>query len=157
MGGWSSASNPHSELLPPAHLQPGGVSRPRLHHRDKRASLASPKNPDRWQSRRSWDPNALAPPPQELPTGLPSQLLERRPDIEQAEATLIAANAQIGVARAQFFPNLSISASGGVGGDSLSIIFDPAGKTIYRIGTLAQPLFEGGKLRGQLQLSQEIK
>jgi multidrug efflux system outer membrane protein len=103
------------------------------------------------------DPNALAPPPQDLPTGLPSRLLERRPDIQQAEATLISANAQIGVARAQFFPNLSISASGGVGGDSFSSIFDPAGKTIYGIGTLAQPLFEGGKLRGQLQLSQETR
>lgn len=103
------------------------------------------------------DPNALTPPPQNLPTGLPSELLERRPDIQQAEATLIAANAQIGVARAQFFPSLSISASGGVGGDSLASIFDPAGKTIYGIGTLAQPLFEGGKLRGQLQLSQETK
>ena len=103
------------------------------------------------------DPNALAPPPQDLPTGLTSQLLERRPDIQQAEATLIAANAQIGVARAQFFPNLSISASGGVGGDSLSSIFDPAGKLIYGIGTLTQPLFEGGKLRGQLQLSQETQ
>lgn len=103
------------------------------------------------------DPNALAPPPEDLPTGLPSQLLERRPDIQQAEATLIAANAQIGVARAQFFPNLSITASGGVGGDSLSSIFDPSGKTIYGIGSLAQPLFEGGKLRGQLQLSQETK
>ena len=103
------------------------------------------------------DPNALAPPPQDLPTGIPSQLLERRPDIQQAEATLISANAQIGVARAQFFPSLSISASGGVGGDSLSSIFDPAGKTIYGIGTLAQPLFEGGKLRGQLQLSQETQ
>jgi multidrug efflux system outer membrane protein len=103
------------------------------------------------------DPNALAPPPQDLPTGLPSQLLERRPDIQQAEATLVAANAQIGVARAQFFPSLSISASGGVGGDSLSSIFDPAGKTIYGIGSLVQPLFEGGKLRGQLQLSQETQ
>lgn len=103
------------------------------------------------------DPNALIPPPQDLPTGLPSQLLERRPDIQQAEANLFAANAQIGVARAQFFPNLSISASGGVGGDSLSSIFDPAGKTIYGIGSLAQPLFEGGKLRGQLKLSEESK
>jgi multidrug efflux system outer membrane protein len=101
--------------------------------------------------------NALAPPPQDLPTGLPSQLLERRPDIQQAEATLIAANAQIGVARAQFFPNLTISGSGGVGGDSLSSLFDTSGKTIYGLGTLTQPLFEGGKLRGQLQLSQETK
>ena len=103
------------------------------------------------------DPNALAPPPQDLPTGLPSRLLERRPDIQQAEATLISANAQIGVARAQFFPNLTISAAGGVGGDSLATIFVPAGKTIYGLGTLTQPLFEGGKLRGQLQLSQETK
>jgi multidrug efflux system outer membrane protein len=103
------------------------------------------------------DANALTPPPQDLPTGLPSRLLERRPDIQQAEATLIAANAQVGVARAQFFPSLSISASGGVGGDSLSSIFDPAGKTIYGIGSLAQPLFEGGKLRGQLRLSEATK
>ena len=103
------------------------------------------------------DPNALTPPPQDLPTGIPSQLLERRPDIQQAEQILIAANAQIGVARAQFFPSLSISGSGGVGGDSWSSIFDPAGKTIYGLGSLAQPLFEGGKLRGQLQLSQETK
>lgn len=103
------------------------------------------------------DPNALIPPPQDLPSGLPSQLLERRPDIQQAEATLIAANAQIGVARAQFFPNLSISASGGVGGDSLSSIFDTAGKTIYGIGSLTQPLFEGGKLHGQLELSKATK
>jgi multidrug efflux system outer membrane protein len=103
------------------------------------------------------DPNALAPPPQDLPTGLPSELLARRPDIQQAEATLISANAQIGVARAQFFPNLTISASGGVSGDSLASIFTPGGKTIYGLGTLTQPLFEGGKLRGQLQLSEQTK
>ncbi len=103
------------------------------------------------------DPNALAPPPQGLPTGLPSRLLERRPDIQQAEASLISANAQIGVARAQFFPNLTISASGGVSGDSLASIFTPGGKTIYGLGTLTQPLFEGGKLRGQLHLSEQTR
>ena len=57
------------------------------------------------------------------------------------------------MARAQFFPQLSISASGGVGGDSLSSIFSPDGKTIYGLGSLAQPLFEGGKLRGQLNIA----
>jgi multidrug efflux system outer membrane protein len=103
------------------------------------------------------DDNALAPPPQDLPVGLPSRLLERRPDILEAEQQLIAANAQIGVARAQFFPQLTISASGGVGGDQWSNLFDPGGHTIYGLGTLAQPLFEGGKLRGQFQLSEHEK
>src|SRR4051794_10527202 len=100
---------------------------------------------------------SLAPPPQDLPVGLPSQLLERRPDIQQVEQQLVAANAQIGVARAQFFPQLSLSASAGVGGDSLSNIFDPTSRTIYGLGSLAQPIFAGGRLRGQLQLSQEAQ
>jgi outer membrane protein, multidrug efflux system len=99
------------------------------------------------------DPNALAPAPKEVPTGIPSQLLERRPDIEQAEAQLRAANANIGVARAQFFPQLSISASAGIGGNSFGSIFSSNSRTIYGIGSLAQPLFEGGKLRGQLNQS----
>jgi len=103
------------------------------------------------------DANALNPPPQNLPVGLPSRLLERRPDILEAEEQLISANAQIGVARAQFFPQISISASGGVGGNEFSNLFDPDSRLIYGIGSLTQPLFEGGKLRGQLQLSQRQK
>ena len=103
------------------------------------------------------DPNALAPLPQDLPVGLPSRLLERRPDILQAEQQLIEANARVGVARAQFFPQLSITASGGVGGSDFSTIFDPDSRLIYGIGALTQPIFEGGKLRGQLQLSEEAK
>ena len=97
--------------------------------------------------------NALTPPPQDLPTGLPSDLLERRPDIQQAEATLESANANIGVARAQFFPQLSLSASAGIGGADFPSIFGSNSRTIYGLGQLAQPLFEGGKLRGQLNLS----
>ena len=103
------------------------------------------------------DPNALAPPPQDLPAGLPSQLLERRPDIEEAEATLISANAQIGVARAQFFPSLSITGSAGLGGSTLASLVDISGKTVYGIGSLSQPIFEGGKLRGQLKLAEATK
>jgi multidrug efflux system outer membrane protein len=95
--------------------------------------------------------------PENLPVGVPSRLLERRPDILQAEEQLIAANAQIGVARAQFFPQLSISGSGGVGGDQFSNLFDPSGRLIYGIGSLTQPIFEGGKLRGQLQYSKRQK
>ncbi|MGA8108818.1 MAG: efflux transporter outer membrane subunit [Acidobacteriaceae bacterium] len=105
----------------------------------------------------SSDDNSLAPPPQNLPVGLPSRLLERRPDILEAEQQLVAANAQIGVARAQFFPQLSISASGGVGGDAWSNLFDPGGHTVYGISSLVQPIFEGGRLRGQLQLSEHEK
>jgi outer membrane protein, multidrug efflux system len=102
-------------------------------------------------------PNALAPVPRDLPVGLPSRLLERRPDILQAEQQLIAANARIGVARAQFFPQLSLTASGGVAGSDFSNIFAPEGRLIYGIGSLTQPIFEGGRLRGQLQLSEESK
>jgi multidrug efflux system outer membrane protein len=101
--------------------------------------------------------NVLSPPPQDLPTGIPSQLLERRPDIQQAEQTLVAANAQIGIARAQFFPQLTITGSAGFGGSQLSNLFEASGKTIYGIGSLTQPIFEGGKLRGQVKLSRETQ
>ena len=100
------------------------------------------------------DPNALTPTPQDLPTGLPSQLLTRRPDIQQAEAQLKAANANIGVARAQFFPQLSLSASAGVSGNTFPNIFSTGSRTIFGIGSLTQPIFAGGKLRGQLNLSE---
>ena len=103
------------------------------------------------------DASALAPVPENLPVGIPSQLLERRPDIRQAEEQLKAANAQVGVARAQFFPSLSISASAGLGGDTFGNLFDPSGKTIYGIGQLAQPIFAGGKIRGQYELSKQQK
>jgi multidrug efflux system outer membrane protein len=101
--------------------------------------------------------NALTPVPRDLPVGVPSRLLERRPDILQAEQRLVAANARIGVARAQFFPELSITALGGIGGSDISTIFDPEGRLIYGIGSLTQPIFQGGRLRGQLQLSEETK
>jgi len=99
------------------------------------------------------DPNALTPPPTDLPTGIPSQLLERRPDIEQAEAQLMAANANVGVARAQFFPQLSLSGEAGVGGQNFANLFS----AVLGSGSITQPLFEGGKLRGQLELSKAQK
>jgi multidrug efflux system outer membrane protein len=101
--------------------------------------------------------HAITPPPQDVPAGIPSQLLVRRPDIEEAEAQLKAANANVAVARAQFFPQLALSASAGVGGDSFTNIFTTGSRTIYGLGQLTQPIFEGGKLRGQLNLSKETE
>ena len=97
------------------------------------------------------------PPTPDLPIGLPSQLLERRPDIQQAEAMLRAANAQVGVARAQFFPQLSLSAATSVGGNGFSSLVDSSNLAGYGIGSLVQPIFQGGRLRGQLELSQRQK
>ena len=99
------------------------------------------------------DDSALAPPPTNLPAGIPSQLLERRPDIQQAEAQLMAANANIGVARAQFFPQLSLSGEGGAAGASFANLLG----VVLGTGSITQPLFEGGRLRGQLELSKAQK
>jgi multidrug efflux system outer membrane protein len=103
------------------------------------------------------DPNALAPAPSSLPVGLPSQLLERRPDIQQAEQTLVAANARVGVAKAQFFPQISLGAIGGFGGDEFSNLFGSNSGTAVGLGSVTQAIFEGGRLRGQLQLSEHQK
>jgi len=82
--------------------------------------------------------------------GLPSELLARRPDVREAEAQLVAANANIKVARAAFFPSLSLTASGGIESLALSGAFSPA-STIYAIAaSVTQPIFEGGALKGQL-------
>ncbi|HEY4010817.1 MAG TPA: efflux transporter outer membrane subunit [Acidobacteriaceae bacterium] len=99
------------------------------------------------------DPSGLAPPPTDLPTGIPSQLLERRPDIQQVEAQLMAANANIGVARAQFFPQLSLTGEGGAAGASFANLLG----VVLGTGSITQPLFTGGKLRGQLELSKAQK
>jgi multidrug efflux system outer membrane protein len=92
--------------------------------------------------------------PPQLPTGLPSQLLERRPDIHQAEENLVAANANIGVAKAMFFPQISLLGSGGAAfGHSQfagSHIPAPLGVGTYAAAA-AQPIFEGGALRNNLR------
>jgi NodT family efflux transporter outer membrane factor (OMF) lipoprotein len=79
-----------------------------------------------------------------IPVGLPSQLLERRPDILQAEATLVAANARIGQARAYFFPTLSITGQGGLQSVEFSNWFT-GGSSNYSIGpSITLPIFQGG-------------
>lgn len=85
--------------------------------------------------------------------GLPSQLLERRPDVAEAEAQLHAANANITVARAAFFPNVALTASGGYASSMLSDLLTPSARVFELTGTVAQDIFEGGALRGQVQYS----
>jgi len=97
------------------------------------------------------------PQPEQIPTGIPSQLLERRPDIQQAEAELVAANANVGVAKAQLFPQVSLSAMSGVASSQLKGLVD--GKNAYWLasGNLTQPIFDAGKLRNNLRLSEAQK
>jgi multidrug efflux system outer membrane protein len=94
------------------------------------------------------------PHPQEIPVGVPSQLLERRPDVEQAEAKLVAANARIGVARAQYFPQISLTSLGGSASNQLSSVFAGANAYWYAAGSISEPIFDGGRIRSNYHLSQ---
>ena len=91
-----------------------------------------------------------APHPTAVPVGLPSDLLERRPDIRRAEELLVQANANIGVAKAQFFPQLSLSGTGGTSTSQLKGIVESKNLYYYAVGSLSQPIFEGGKLTNNL-------
>ena len=94
--------------------------------------------------------------PPEVPSGLTSSLLERRPDIREAEQQLVAANAQIGVARAAYFPQISLTGSGGFQSAALTNLFTgPAGTWNFG-ASLAQPIFTAGKLRSNVRLA-EVK
>jgi multidrug efflux system outer membrane protein len=90
----------------------------------------------------------------EVPAGLPSSLLARRPDIVQAEQVLIAANAQIGVARAAYFPQISLTGNAGFESTALTNLFTgPAG--LWTLGgSLTQPIFQGGRLKSNVRLAE---
>lgn len=90
---------------------------------------------------------------QEIPAGLPCDLLTRRPDILQAENRLIAANANIGVARAAFFPQINLAAFYGAESAALKSFFDKAARTWQIGGNLLQQIFTGGRLFGQLDVA----
>ncbi|QHN02571.1 efflux transporter outer membrane subunit [Granulicella sp. WH15] len=98
-------------------------------------------------------PIAEQPHPQEVPAGVPSQLIERRPDIQQAEAKLIAANARIGVARAQYFPQISLTSLGGSSSNQLQSVFKSANAYWYAAGSVSEPIFDGGRIRNNYRLS----
>jgi multidrug efflux system outer membrane protein len=80
--------------------------------------------------------------------------LERRPDVRRAEELLVQANANIGVARAQYFPQLSLSGTGGTSSSQLSGLVNKANVYYYAAGSLSEPIFDGGKIRNNYHLAQ---
>jgi multidrug efflux pump len=99
----------------------------------------------------NWNPQAP-----EIPAGLPSDLLERRPDIAQAERQLASANARIGVAKAAFFPVLTLTGSGGYLSADVDTLFNWNSRT-WSIGpSLSLPIFAGGRNKANYQRSKAV-
>lgn len=95
------------------------------------------------------DPHLAEPPT--IPAGLPSQLLERRPDVASAERQLAAANARIGVAVADFFPRIRLTGAAGFESADLGLLFQPQSR-IWQIGpSISAPIFEGGRNAANLE------
>jgi multidrug efflux system outer membrane protein len=89
-----------------------------------------------------------------VPPGLPASLLERRPDIRAAEDNLIAANANIGVARAAYFPEISLTGFLGTESSQLSNIFTGATRTWNFVPQVSRPIFDGGRLKSNVRFAE---
>jgi multidrug efflux system outer membrane protein len=123
----------------------------RIEQQENFISILVGRNPDGVVRGR---PLVDQPHPPEVPAGLPSSLLERRPDILQAEQQLVATNAQIGVAKADYFPQISLTAIGGYQSSALTRLFSgPAGLWTIGAGAL-QPVFEGGRIRNRVRATE---
>ena len=94
--------------------------------------------------------------PPDVPAGLPSSLLERRPDIRAAEANLIAANAEIGVAKAAYFPQISLSGFLGTQGNQLSSLFSKPNGVWSFVPQVTQPIFTAGRLKSNVNLAEAL-
>lgn len=85
--------------------------------------------------------------------GLPSELLTQRPDIRRQEAQLASATANVGSARAQFFPSIQLTGQGGYQSSALSALFQPHAAFFSLVGSATQPIFDGGKILGNFELA----
>src|SRR5947208_16291073 len=83
--------------------------------------------------------------------GLPSELLTQRPDIRRQEAQLASATANVGNARAQFFPSIQLTGQGGYQSSSLASLFQPHAAFFNAVGSLTQPIFDGGRILGNFE------
>jgi multidrug efflux system outer membrane protein len=114
-------------------------------------SLLLGKNPGSIERGSHLNEQSFAP---EVPAGLPSALLERRPDVRAAEQALIAANANIGVAKAQYFPQISLTGSVGGQSSTLANLFSGPNGTWSFVPQLTQPIFTAGRLKNNVRLAE---
>jgi len=89
-----------------------------------------------------------------VPTGLPSRVLEHRPDIAQAEQELVRTNAEIGVAKAAYYPDITLTASGGVASVALTTLFSAPALLWSAAASVTQPLFDGGRISSEVRLAE---
>lgn len=123
----------------------------RMEQQENFLSILVGRNPDSVARGKRLTENVV---PAIVPTGLPSSLLARRPDIQAVEQQLIAANARIGVARAAYFPQITLTAVGGYQSTALTDLFTgPAGFWSFG-GQLLQPIFTAGKIKSGVRLSE---
>ena len=122
--------------------------RRRIEQQENGLSVLLGRNPGPVERGRALTEQSHAP---EVPEGLPSTLLDRRPDIQQAEQDIVAANARIGVAKASYFPQIALTGSGGVASTALSSLFT-AGAWAIGVGAV-QPIFNAGRNRSQVALA----
>jgi NodT family efflux transporter outer membrane factor (OMF) lipoprotein len=85
--------------------------------------------------------------------GLPSELLTQRPDIRRQESQLASATANVGNARAQFFPSIQLTGQGGYQSSALSALFQPHAAFFSMVGSLTQPIFDGGRILGNFEFT----
>ena len=123
----------------------------RIEQTENQISLLLGKNPGEVARGRSLTEQELPP---EVPAGLPSALLERRPDIRAAEQNLIAANAQIGIAKAAYFPEISLSGFLGGQSNQLAGLFGGPSRVWSLVPRVSQPIFTAGRLRSNVRLTE---
>jgi multidrug efflux system outer membrane protein len=121
---------------------------------ENQISLLLGKNPGEVLRGRSLTEQAMPP---EVPAGLPSALLERRPDIRAAEQNLIAANAEIGVAKAAYFPQISLSGFLGGQGTQLASLFSGPSAVWNFTPQVTQPIFMAGRLKSNVRLTKALR
>lgn len=123
----------------------------RIALKENEISVLLGRNPGEVLRGRAVDEQKL---PAAVPAGLPSELLDRRPDLREAEQSLAASTANIGAAKALLFPRIALTGSYGYTSTELDDLFDGSSKSWNILGNLLQPIFQGGKNRRRVEVTE---